>query len=296
MPPRPLLFVGFRLLIVTLLVSLFSFVALDQPVLRSLYQSVDSAKEATVGYFEFLINIYEPTDTLKLVAESYYHSFVLLVTAVGLGSVAGVLLGFVGGMRPGTRLANLASSVSFIGVLTPSFLLALLGLFVFIRYVNPYFGVRFVVLSPGAEILELRRLLPPAIVLSVRPMAYMAQVTISALHDVVHSDYIRTASSKGLLRRTVLMRHIVPNIAQPVLTGLGSSFVFSLSSLLVVELLFTWYGVGLRLLDAVENKDAEMTAYLLASIGITVVLINTAINFLIRRFDPRVREPELAAT
>ena len=296
MPPRPLLLLGFRLLLVTLLVSLFSFAALDQPVLSSLYRSITAAQSAAASYFDFLTNIYEPTDTLKLVASSYYHSFVLLATAIGLGALAGVILGFLGGMRPGTRLANLASSLSFVGVLTPSFLLALLGLFVFIRYVSPYFGVRFVVLSPGAEILELRRLLPPAIVLAVRPTAYMAQVTISALQDVVHSDYVRTAYSKGLPRRTVLMRHIVPNVAQPILTGLSSSFVFTLSSLLVVELLFTWYGVGLRLLDAVEDKDAEMTAYLLASIGITFVLINTAINFLIRRFDPRVREPELAAT
>ena len=50
------------------------------------------------------------------------------------------------------------------------------------------------------------------------------------------------------------------------------------------------------MLDAVEDKDVEMAAYLLASIGITLVLINTAINFAIRRFDPRASEPDLAAT
>ena len=291
MAPKSFLFLlGFRILLVFVLVSLFSFAALDQPVFNNLYHAVLSIQRASVSYFDFLINIYKPADTLVLVGKSYFYSFILLGTAIGIGSIVGVILGLLGGLRPNSRLANLASSFSFIGMLTPSFILALLGLFVFIRYISPFFGMRFVVLSPNAEIFELRRLLPPAIVLSVRPMAFMAQITISALQDVIHADYVRTAYAKGLLRRTVIMRHILPNIAQPVLTALSSSFVFTLSSLLVIELLFSWYGVGWRLVDAVENKDAQMTAYLLTVIGVTLVFINTGIGLAIRRFDTRVRE------
>ena len=293
---RPLLLLSYRLILVVVLVSLFSFVALDQPVLQSLYRALTSAQQAITSYFDFLRHVYEPTDTLELVARAYYRSFVLLLTAITLGAAAGVVLGIIGGMRPGSRVAGLASSISFVGVLTPSFLLALLGLFVFIRYISPAVGVRFVLLNPSEELLELRRLLPPAIVLSVRPMAYMAQITIGALQDVVHSDYVRTAYAKGLPRRTVLFRHILPNIAQPVLTGLSSSFLFSLSSLLVVELLFSWYGVGFWLVDAVEDRDPLLASYLLASIGVTIVLVNTAIRAAIRRFDPRLAEPETAVT
>ena len=261
-----------------------------------MYQALTAAQRAVSSYFDFLRHVYEPTDTLELVARSYLRTAVLLLTAITLGATAGVVLGVISGMRPGSRVAAVASSVSFVGLLTPSFLLALMGLFVFIRYISPAVGVRFVTLSPSADLLELRRLLPPALVLSVRPMAFMAQVTIGALQDVVHSDYVRTAYAKGLRRRTVLWRHIMPNIAQPVLTGVSSSFMFSLSSLLVVELLFSWYGVGWRLVDAVGDKDPWLASYLLASIGVTIVLVNTAVRAAIRHFDPRVLEPELAAT
>ena len=119
-------------------------------------------------------------------------------------------------------------------------------------------------------------------------MAFVAQVTIASLQDVIRTDYVRTAHAKGLLPWTVLFRHIMRNISTPVLTAVNSSFFFSLSSILVLEWFFSLGGISFRLLDAVGSKDAALASYLLITIGVTLLLINTAIKILIQRFDRRL--------
>lgn len=194
----------------------------------------------------------------------------------------------MGGLWPGSRVSGIASTLSFVGVLTPSFLLALLVLLLFVRYINPAFGIKFVLVSPLVDVFDPRRLFPPALVLSVRPMAFVAQVTIASLQDVIRADYVRTARAKGLLPWTVLSRHIMRNISTPVLTAVNSSFFFSLSSILVVEWYFSWGGIGFRLLEAVGSRDAALASYLLITIGVTLLVINTVIKIFIQRFDRRL--------
>ena len=293
---RTLVLLGYRLALVVVLVSLFSFAALDQPVLRSLYQAFDSTREAVSSNYDYFRHIFEPTDQLARVGRAYIRTMTLLLVAVAIGSSLGLVIGVIGGIRPGSRISGIASWISFAGVLTPSFLLALVVLLFFVRYVSPYFGIKFVLLSPTNDFFDPRRLLAPSIVLSVRPLAYVAQITIGALNDIMRRDYIRTARAKGLLPTTVLFRHIMKNVAQPALTGLNSSFFFSLSSILVVEWLFAWGGVGFMLLESVSSRDAAMTSYLLVSLGVTLLVINTVVKVIINKVDPRVSEGETAVS
>ena len=227
---------------------------------------------------------------MSFVAGAYVRTMLLLLTSVAVGSLVGVGLGLISGLRPGSKLAGAASYVSFLGVLTPSFLLGIIVLLVFVRYISPAFGMRFVLLDPTVGIIDPRRLLAPALVLSVRPMAFMTQVTIGALQEVIHRDYVRTAYAKGLRYPTILWRHILPNIALPMLTALNSSFFFALSSIFVIEWLFNWSGVGFYLLESVLARDSLLASYLLVSIAVTVFLINTLIKLAIRQIDKRITE------
>ena len=219
--------------------SLFSYAALDQSVLRALYDFVTRLQTTLSSYFDFLTSFWEDGEEFSIVAHTYWQTLLLLLSAVVLGSCVGLALGLVGGLWPGSRVSGTASALSFVGVLTPSFLLALLVLLLFVRYINPAFGIKFVLVSPLVDVFDPRRLFPPALVLSVRPMAFVAQVTIASLQDVIRTDYVRTAHAKGLLPWTALFRHIMRNISTPVLTAVNSSFFFSLSSILVVEWFFS---------------------------------------------------------
>ena len=282
---QTLVLLFYRLALVALLVSLLSFVALDRSLFPALIEFLGD-------YGSFVLGFFGDTGTLKVVGKAYFNSFVLMASAITLGVSAGLLVGVFSGLRRGSAVSTVLSVVSFLGILTPSFLLAILILLLFVQYIHPLTDVRFVLLGTGVDVFDPRRLFAPVIVLAVRPLAQMAQLASAAVEDVVRGDYVRTAYAKGLLPRVVLVRHILPNVAAPLLTGLNSTFFYSLSSMLVVEWLFVWRGVGFKLLEAVNDHNAVRASYILVSIAVTVVILNTVVKAVIRRVDPRGAEQE----
>lgn len=275
----------YRLLLVVLVVSLLSFLALNRTIIPALVEFVGD-------YGGFLLGFFGDTDTLKVVGEAYVNSFILMASAIAVGVSGGLLLGVFAGLQRGSALSTLLSIVSFLGTLTPSFLLAILILLLFVQYIHALTDVRFVLIGTGVDVFDPRRLLAPAIVLAVRPLAQMAQLSSAAVEEVLRGDYVRTAYAKGLLPRVVLLRHVLPNVAAPLLTGLNSTFFYSLSSMLVVEWLFAWRGLGFKLLEAVDGHDAVRASYILVAIAVTVVILNTLVKAVIRRVDPRSAEQE----
>ena len=275
----------YRLVLVVLVVSLLSFLALNRSLLPALVEFLGD-------YGGFVLGFFGDTDTLKVVGGAYFNSFILMASAITMGVSGGLLLGVFAGLQRGSAVSTFLSIVSFAGILTPSFLLAILILLLFVQYIHPLTDVRFVLLGTGVDVFDPRRLLAPVIVLAVRPLAQMAQLASASVEDVVRGDYVRTAYAKGLLPRVVLLRHVLPNVATPLLTGLNSTFFYSLSSMLVVEWLFVWRGLGFKLLEAVGEHDAVRASYILVSIAVTVVILNTVVKGVIRRVDPRSAEQE----
>ncbi len=277
----------YRLVLVVLVVSLLSFLALNRSLIPALVHFLGD-------YGDFVLGFFGDTDTLEVVGKAYFNSFILMASAITVGVSAGLALGVFAGLQRGSAVSTLLSIISFLGTLTPSFLLAILILLLFVQYIHPLTDVRFVLIGAGVDVFDPRRLLAPAIVLAVRPLAQMAQLSSAAVEDVMRGDYVRTAYAKGLLPRVVLLRHVLPNVAAPLLTGLNSTFFYSLSSMLVVEWLFTWRGLGFKLLEAVDSHDAVRASYILVAIAVTVVVLNTVVKGVIRRVDPRGAEQEAA--
>lgn len=275
-----------RLILVFLAVSLCSFLTLDRPVLRQLY-------EATTHFGDYLVNIGRYWGSLgETVGQAYARSMVLLVGAIAVGLVLGVPAGLVAGLRPTTWLGRLVAAVSNLGILTPSFLWGLAVMVFFVRYLNRYSGVQWILLRPGGELLDPRYILAPALTLAARPMAYIAYATATAVREEMAQDYIRTARSKGLSGWRVVWRHLWPNASVGVLGAANASFIFALSSLPVVEFIFSWPGVGLQLLTSILRSNAHLSALLLASVGLTFVLTSVAVDLLGQRLDPRLRLEE----
>jgi len=129
----------------------------------------------------------------------------------------------------------------------------------------------------------------PALVLAMRPLAQIIQVTYVSMSNVLTEDYIRTAQAKGLAGRTILGRHALRNILIPVLTTLGTSMRFSLASLPVVEAFFVWPGVGQALLQAIEARMSLLVTDLIVSLGFLFLLINQGLEFVYLIVDPRVK-------
>jgi peptide/nickel transport system permease protein len=129
----------------------------------------------------------------------------------------------------------------------------------------------------------------PALVLAARPLAQVARITFLSLSEAADQDYVRTAHAKGLPSRQVWAEHIMPNAAVPILTSLGVSLRFSLASLPVVELFFSWPGLGSTLLTAIRSQQTNLVISLALALGLTFMLVNLLLELATRALDPRLR-------
>ena len=232
----------------------------------------------------------DPDAVVRVITEAYPRSMGLLLVSLALGSTIGILLGTVSAVsrRPGISLATL--SLSILGISAPAFFLAVILQAVVIRF-NVTFGIRLMTVGGfGWD----EHLILPAIVLAARPLAQLARVTFVTLNRILAQDYIRTALAKGLSTNQMLRRHALKNAAIPILTAMGVSLRFSLSTLPVVEVIFAWPGIGYEffrsLLRPTPRTDPAVLVTIVLLMGMTFIVVNLLLDGLYRLLDPRLRD------
>jgi ABC-type dipeptide/oligopeptide/nickel transport system permease component len=129
----------------------------------------------------------------------------------------------------------------------------------------------------------------PASVLAYRVVAVIARMTRSAMLDVLHEDYIRTARSLGISERAVIFRHALRNAAPPILTILGIAFGQLLQGSILVETVFSWPGLGLYIVQGIVTLDYPVVIGVSVLISALYVLINLGVDVVYPLFDPRIR-------
>ncbi len=225
----------------------------------------------------------------KVLREAYRNSMGLLLIALAGATLFGVYFGNVAAMtrRPSVSLSFL--TITTIGISAPSFFAALLLQQGVIRYTASS-GNR--ILSVAGFGWDFDHMLLPILVLSARPLAYITRASFLAFKNVLHQDFIRTAHAKGLRNSQTIWIHALKNTAVPVLTAVGVSLRFSLSTLPVVEFFFGWPGMGTQLLDAINARQTTIVVTLALALGLTFQLINLLLDISYRLIDPRLRQVE----
>ena len=226
-----------------------------------------------------------PTSVARIVSETLPRTLGLLAGSLLLSALVGISLGLVAATRrnEGGSLILVISSVA--GMSLPSFFTALLLQLAVVRLAR----------ATGLSLLPVggfgwdEHLVLPVLVLAGRPIAQTARITYVKMREVLATDFVRTAYSKGLTKRRVIIRHAIRNAAIPILTTLTVSLRFSLSSLPVVEYFFGWPGVGLVLLKSIARQDDNTTIALLLCLGVLFILVNLAVESVYRFIDPRLR-------
>jgi ABC-type dipeptide/oligopeptide/nickel transport system permease component len=224
---------------------------------------------------------------LELVAATLGRSAGLLLLSLGVAVSLGVPLGISVALAR-RRGGSLLVLLSVLGVSTPSFLLAML-LWVANLQLNHWFDTP--ILPPRGFGWD-AHLVMPVLVLAARPLAQIAQVTYVSFSQVLEADYIRVARAKGLARRVVNVQHALRNVLIPILTTVGTSLRFSLASLPVVEYFFIWPGVGLSLLEAIEQGLTPLVTDLIVALGLLFLLINLVLELIYPLLDPRLKSGE----
>jgi ABC-type dipeptide/oligopeptide/nickel transport system permease component len=135
-----------------------------------------------------------------------------------------------------------------------------------------------------------RHLVLPAIVLSSTQVGLIARLTRSSVIEVINSDYVRTARSKGATAGRVLYRHILPNAAVPTITVIGLQTGLMLGGAVVTETVFSWPGVGRLLIQGILYRDYAVIQGLILLFGTIFLLINLVVDLLNMTIDPRLRQ------
>ena len=129
----------------------------------------------------------------------------------------------------------------------------------------------------------------PAGVLAYRVVAVIARMTRSAMLDVLHEDYIRTARSLGIAERSVVLRHALKNAGPLILTVLGIAFGQLLQGSILVKTVFSWPGLGLYIVKGIATLDYPIVIGVSVIISAVYVLVNLVVDLLYPLLDPRIR-------
>lgn len=281
-------------LLVIAYMTMFGLIMAERGRLKLPAQPLDAAGEALVRTAQYVFdhpNTYfwrsENVASFSLTSSILINSAGLLLTAMALATVVGVGLGLAAAFSRRRVGSMLVMVMSVLSMSTPSFFLGML-LWMFNIYVI-YRGLDLKALPQTGFGWDLH-LIMPALVLSARPLAQIAQVTYVSLTEVLGQDYIRTARAKGLAAHLINTRHALRNVFIPILTTMGTSLRYSLASLPVVEMFFIWPGVGLTLLQAIDLGNSALITDLILSLGLFFLLFNLVIDLLYPFIDPRLRK------
>lgn len=143
--------------------------------------------------------------------------------------------------------------------------------------------------EPNLFFSALDHILLPAFTLALLPALAIARTLATSCEQVMREDYVRTARSKGLSERTILMRHALRNACGPALTMSGLQFGLLLGGIVVVEQIFAWPGLGLYLDQAIAYDDFPAITGTALLLGTAYVIVNFLVDLAQAWADPRIR-------
>jgi peptide/nickel transport system permease protein len=232
----------------------------------------------------------------------------LALSAITVAVLIGVPMGIVAAVWRNSVFDALSRLIALTGVSMPIFWLGLMLAWVFgvvlgllptgfrmntsvtIVTVTNLFLVDSLLAGDGeAFVAAARHLILPALALSTIPMAVIARMTRASLLEILSQDYIRTAESKGLPQRSVILRHAMRNALLPVMTVTGLQTGRLLAGAILTETIFSWPGIGLWIFEAIQARDYPIVQGATLFIATIFVLVNLLTDLLYAVVDPRIR-------
>jgi oligopeptide transport system permease protein len=223
---------------------------------------------------------YQDRNVNDIVADGFWVTFQLGIMAFALAVLVGIPLGILAALGHNRWPDYLTTSISILGVTTPSFVLGIL-LIVFFSVQLGWFP------TGGWEGPETWVL--PTIALAGFPIAVIARYTRASMLEVTRKDYIRTAHSKGVRNQSVVSRHMIRNALIPVVTILGPTLAFLVTGSFIIERVFNIPGMGQFYLNAISTRDYSLLMAMTMLYAFAVAFLNVVVDVLYAYIDPRIR-------
>ncbi len=217
---------------------------------------------------------------LEIVLERLPATLELTAVAFVITVLIAIPAGLITAVRPNTILSQLVMFIALVGQAMPGFWLGVMMILVF--------SVQFGWLPTGGRDTPLH-LVMPSIVLGSWGAAKITRLTRAGMQEVLGDDYIRTARSKGLPERRVLVVHALRNALLPVLSALGLTIGAMLGGAIITETVFAWPGVGRLIVQSVLGRDFPVVQVATVLLSIIFLLSNLLVDILYTVVDPRIR-------
>lgn len=230
----------------------------------------------------------------EIIFERLPDTSVLALAAILFATCIGITLGIIAALKKETFWDRFIMGVSLSGVSIPSFFAAILFAwlfgFVFSRYTGLNMTGGLYEIDPfEGPYLSLKNLILPTIVLGLRPMAIIVQLTRSSMLDVLTQDYIRTAKAKGLGSSQILLHHALRNAMNPVVTAISGWLGSLLAGAVFIEFIFGWNGIGKLTVTALDNYDLPVIMGIVLFISLIFIVLNILADLINSRLDPRIK-------
>jgi peptide/nickel transport system permease protein len=232
---------------------------------------------------------------MQVIGERVPNTLILMLSGELIVILGALVVGVYSALRQYSLLDHVVTALSFIGYSMPIFFVALLLMFVFavlfkrwglpylptVGMFDPQVGKTF-----GQVIYHM---VLPVISMSVVSLAAYSRYIRSTMLDVLNQDYIRTARSKGLPRRSVIFVHALKNASLPIATIVGLDLPFLLGGAVVTERIFAWPGMGRLFLDHVSRADTPVVMGILMLVAVAVIVFQIITDVVYAWLDPRIR-------
>ena len=223
---------------------------------------------------------------IKEIAVRLPFTINLAVASIIIAIVVGIPLGILTALKRDSVVDNLLTTSSLLAISIPNFWLGTMLMLLFSVKLGwlPSGGMTHFFWTPTG----FKQVIMPALALSTATVASFMRIGRSAMLDVLQSDYIRTAKSKGLSSKVVVFIHALKNAMIPLLTQFGTSFGGLLGGAIITEQVFVINGVGTYLINAINSRNYPVVQSTVIVIAVMFTVINLIVDIVYCLVDPRI--------
>lgn len=252
---------------------------LDRPIHIQFYHYV---KNMLQGDFGVSYSISRNTPVATLIKSRTPISIAIGLRAVLVGGIVGLILGTIAAFKRNTFWDTLATILSVIGVSVPSFVFAMI--------LSYYLGFRVQLFPVLFDTSRMQMsMVMPVIALSLSPMASVARFSRTEMIEILQSDYIQLAESKGVMGARLYFKHVLRNASVSLLTVIAPLVVGLMTGSMVVEQIFSIPGLGQLLVQAIQSNDFNIIIAISFIYSALFIFVMLFVDLLYGILDPRIR-------
>jgi len=256
--------------------AIYAYYGLDRPVYEQYFTYLKNLIQGDLGVSYKIRAI----SVNQIIASAFPYSLDLGLRAIAFALTMGLLLGIIAAYQRGKAMDSFTMILAIIGTSVPSFIVGF-----FIQYT---FAVK-LHLFPVAQYESLAHTVLPTFALGLGMLATIAKYTRTSMLEVISSDYVKTADSKGLSKPRIIIVHQLRNALMPIVTLLGPMVAMVITGTFVVENVFAIPGLGRHYVTSVQNLDYTLITGLTIFFAVLLVLMNLIVDIVYAFLDPRIK-------